>query len=96
MKNTSLKKIKKMPMRKCVVSNQILPKKELIRIVKTKEGNIFVDHSSKANGKGVYLQPKITLVNEAKKTKILEKTLQIKFNEEIYQEIISEIKNYWD
>lgn len=95
--NTSfLKKHKKTPMRRCVVSNQILPKKELIRIVKTKEGKIFVDHSRKANGKGAYIQPKIALILEAKKNKSLEKSLQIKINDEIYQEIISEIENYWD
>lgn len=89
-----LKKHKKIPMRKCVVSNQILPKRELIRIVKTKEGKIFVDHSGKANGKGAYIQPKIDLISEAKKNKSLEKALQIKINNEIYQEIISEIENY--
>lgn len=94
--NSSLKKHKKIPMRKCVVSNQLLPKKELIRIVRTKEGQIFVDHSNKANGKGVYLQPKINLVQTAKKTKALERALQSKISDEIYQEIISEIENYWD
>lgn len=92
----ALKNRKKIPMRKCVVSNQILPKKELIRIVKTKDGQVFVDHSNKVNGKGVYLQPKIALVLQAKKTKILEKFLAIKFSEEIYQQIIFEIENYWD
>ncbi|MGL5268737.1 MAG: RNase P modulator RnpM [Spiroplasma sp.] len=96
MSTSSLKKYKKIPIRKCVASNQILPKKELIRIVKTKNGKIFVDHSSKANGKGAYIQPKTALILEAKKNKILEKTLQTKINDEIYQEIISEIENYWD
>lgn len=91
-----LKKTKKIPMRKCVVSNQILPKRELIRIVKTKDGQVFVDHTNKANGKGVYLQPKVAFVEVAKKNKVLEKALAIKFNDEIYQQIIFEIKNHWD
>lgn len=83
-------------MRKCVVSNQILPKKELIRIVKTKEGQIFVDHSNKTNGKGAYMQPKVALVDQAKKSRVLEKALQTKISDEIYQAIIFEIENYWD
>lgn len=87
---------KKIPMRKCVVSNQVLPKKELIRIVRNKEGQIFVDHSNKANGKGAYIQPKIALVELAKKNKALEKALQTKISDEIYQTIICEIENYWD
>lgn len=87
---------KKIPMRKCVVSQQILPKKELIRIIKNKEGQIFVDHSNKANGKGAYIQPKVALVEEAKKNKALEKALQTKISDEIYQAIILEIENYWD
>nr|NKE38227.1 YlxR family protein [Spiroplasma platyhelix PALS-1] len=91
-----MKNYKKIPMRKCVVSHEILPKKELIRIIKNKDGKIFVDHSNKANGKGAYIQPKIALVNEAKKTKALEKALQTKISDEIYQAIISEIENYWD
>lgn len=92
----TLKPNKKIPMRKCVVSNQVLPKKELIRIIKNKDGAIFVDHSNKANGKGAYIQPKVALVIAAKKNKALEKALQTKITDEIYQDIISEIENYWD
>lgn len=92
----TVKNHKKIPMRKCVVSNQVLPKKELIRIVRNKEGQIFVDHSNKASGKGAYIQPKIALVELAKKNKALEKALQTKISDEIYQTIICEIENYWD
>ena len=49
-------KYKKIPMRMCVVTREKLPKKELIRIVKNKENEIFVDESGKQNGKGVYLK----------------------------------------
>lgn len=92
----TVKNHKKIPMRKCVVSQQVLPKKELIRIVKNKENQIFVDHNNKTNGKGAYIQPKIALVEEAKRNKALEKALQTKISDEVYQAIISEIENYWD
>lgn len=90
-------KKKKIPMRKCVVTNQILPKIELIRISFNKEGKLFVDHSGKASGRGVYLQPKIELVEKAKKTKVLSKVLKIEINnDEIYEQISNEIKKFWD
>ena len=49
-------KKRKIPMRTCVVTLEKLPKQELIRIVKNKEGEIFVDPTSKANGRGVYIK----------------------------------------
>lgn len=85
-----------MPMRKCIATNEVLPKIELIRIVLNKEGKIFVDHSGKANGRGVYIQPKVELVEKAKKNKALSKALKTQVNDEIYEEIISEIKKNWD
>ncbi|MDQ7982691.1 MAG: YlxR family protein [Spiroplasma sp.] len=87
---------KKIPMRKCVISNQILPKRELIRIVKNKEGQVFVDLSGRANGHGAYIQPNVALIDKAKVNKSLEKALATKLTDEIYQTIISTIENYWD
>ena len=48
--------VKKIPLRKCVVTQERLPKKELLRVVKNNEGEVFVDLSSKANGRGAYRQ----------------------------------------
>ena len=48
--------MKKIPMRKCVATNESLPKKELIRIVRTPEGTIEIDETGKRNGRGAYLR----------------------------------------
>ena len=49
-------KVRKIPMRTCVVTREKLPKAELIRVVRTPEGNVVIDESGKANGRGAYLK----------------------------------------
>lgn len=49
-------KTKKIPLRSCVVSKEKLPKQELIRVVKNKENEVFIDLTGKANGKGAYIK----------------------------------------
>ena len=48
--------MKKIPLRKCLATNEQLPKKELIRVVRNKEGQVFVDPTGKMNGRGAYLK----------------------------------------
>ena len=62
---------KKIPMRRCVATGEQLPKKELLRIVRTPEGNLEVDTTGKANGRGAYLKKDISAVDTAKKNKAL-------------------------
>ena len=62
--------VKKIPLRKCVVTQERLPKKDLLRIVKNNEGEVFVDLSSKANGRGAYIKKDLEVVEKAIKTKI--------------------------
>lgn len=80
-------KTKKIPMRTCVVSGEKLPKKELVRIVRNKEGEVFVDTTGKQNGRGVYLKKDKSILEKAKSSKILDKKLEININEEIYNEL---------
>ena len=80
-------KVKKIPMRTCVVSHEKLPKKELIRIVRNKDGEVFVDETGKLNGKGVYLKKDLDIINKAEKSKILNKYLEIDVNDEIYEKL---------
>ena len=80
-------KQKKIPMRTCVVSHEKLPKKELVRIVRNKDGEVFVDETGKLNGKGVYLKKDLDIINKAEKSKILNKYLEIDVNDEIYEEL---------
>ena len=66
-------KVKKIPMRTCVVTKENLPKKELLRIVRTPEGTVEVDESGKKNGRGAYIKKDLETLEIAKNKKILEK-----------------------
>lgn len=80
-------KNKKIPMRSCVVTKEKLPKGELLRIVRTPEGNVLVDTTGKLNGKGAYIKRDISVLEQAKKSKILERALEIEISDVIYEEI---------
>lgn len=83
---------KKIPMRTCVVTRESLPKKELIRIVRDKEGNVVIDESGKLNGRGAYLKKDIDVIKKCQKSKILERTLNVSIPESIYEELINMLK----
>ena len=80
-------KIKKIPLRTCVVTKEALPKKELLRIVRTPEHDVIVDESGKANGRGAYIKKDLAVLEQAKKSKILEKRLEITIEDSVYEEI---------
>ena len=80
-------KNKKIPMRTCVVTKEKLPKQELIRVVKNNENQVFIDLTGKANGRGAYIKKDIEVLNKAKKTKILERHLEITIPDSIYDEL---------
>ena len=75
-------KQKKVPMRTCVVTKEKYPKKELIRVVRDNTGKVTVDNSGKQNGRGAYLKKDL-----ARKTKALEKYLEVLIPEEVYEEL---------
>ena len=79
--------VKKIPMRTCVVTHEKLEKKDLVRIVRTPLKEIKVDPTMKANGRGAYLKKDLEVFLKAKKTKALEKALNIEINEETYLEL---------
>lgn len=78
--------MKKIPLRTCVVTKEKLPKKELLRIVRTNDG-IVVDETGKVNGHGAYLKKSMEALNLAKKSKALDKVLETTITDEIYDEI---------
>ena len=84
-------KVKKVPMRTCVVSHEKLMKKDLLRVVRNNNGEVFVDDTLKANGRGAYLKRDATVIEEARKTKILERHLECKIEDKIYDELLSKI-----
>ena len=76
--------MKKIPMRKCVATNESLPKKELIRIP---EGTIEIDETGKRNGRGAYLKRSVEALEAAMKRKSLVRSLECEIPEEIYDKL---------
>lgn len=83
---------KKIPMRRCVATGEQLPKKELLRIVRTPEGELKVDLSGKANGHGAYLKRSEDAIAVAKKNGALKKALSVDIPDSFYDEILQAIK----
>lgn len=75
-------------MRTCVVTREVLPKKDLIRITATKDGVVSVDPIGKAPGRGAYLKLTKDVIMQAKKQKTLNKKLNVEVPEEIYEELL--------
>ena len=86
-------KNRKIPMRSCVVTREKLPKLELLRIVKTTDGEVVADVSGKINGRGAYIKKDIAVLDRAIKTKILERQLETTISSEVYEEIRKIIEN---
>ncbi len=83
---------KKVPMRRCVATGELLPKKELIRIVRTPEGELQIDLTGKANGHGAYLKKSLDAVNTAKKNKALAKALETEIPDDVWQQLEAAVK----
>lgn len=79
--------MKKVVLRKCVATFEQLEKKELLRIVKNKEGQVFVDLTGRANGRGAYLKKSKEALEIARKKKSLARALECDIPETVYQEI---------
>ena len=80
-------KNRRIPLRTCVVTKEQFPKQELLRIVRDKEGNVTVDETGKANGRGAYIKKDLEVLEQAKKTKILDKKLECTIEDSLYEEI---------
>lgn len=80
-------KNKKIPMRSCVVTREKLPKMELLRIVRTPDGNVLADTTGKLNGKGAYIKKDISVLEKAYKSKILERVLETEISDSVYESI---------
>lgn len=80
-------KVKKIPMRTCVVTKEKCEKKELVRIVRTPLKEVVIDESGKLNGRGAYIKLNEEVIKKAKKNKILDRTLEVEVPESIYEEL---------
>ena len=81
-------KLKKIPMRTCVVTKEKCEKKDLLRIVRTPEGKIIVDLTGKANGRGAYLKKDVEVIKKAQASKILERVLEVVIDDSVYEEAL--------
>ena len=86
-------KVRKIPMRTCVVTNERFPKMELLRIVKTPEGEVKPDLTGKLNGHGAYIKKDVETLEKAMKNKALERHLETMISNEVYEEIRKIINN---
>ncbi|AZZ61178.1 YlxR family protein [Oenococcus sp. UCMA 16435] len=89
-------KAHKTPMRKDIVSGQMLPKKDLIRIVKTPTGELKLDPTGRANGRGAYVSVDVTLAKKAKMEKSLDSTFEMTVADVFYDELINFVKHQQD
>lgn len=78
---------KKTPLRKCIVTQEMKPKKELVRVVRSPEGEVFVDATSKKSGRGAYLSNDLTVIDDAQSKKILNRHLKTEVPDEIYDQL---------
>ena len=82
-------KVKKIPMRTCVVTKEKCEKRDLLRIVRTPEGKVIVDPTGKANGRGAYLKKDSEVIKKAKASKILERILEESIPDSIYDDALN-------
>lgn len=85
-------KVKKIPMRTCVVTREKYPKQELIRVVRTTEGEVVIDTTGKVNGHGAYLKKDVTVFEKAEKNKCLNKILGVEVPSSVFEELKNLVK----
>ena len=88
-----MSKVRKIPLRKCVITQERLPKQDLIRVVKDKEGTVTFDKTGKQNGRGAYLKKDPKVIKQAKKTHKLNRHLETTVPDSIYDAILEYIND---
>ena len=86
-------KTRRIPLRKSVVSNDVIDKRDLLRIVKNKEGEVFIDPTGKANGRGAYIKLDNAEALEAKKKKVFNRSFNMEVEESFYDELIAYVNH---
>ena len=85
-------KVKKIPMRTCCVTREKYPKGELVRVVRTPEGNVVIDDTGRVNGHGAYLKKDLAVIEKAEKSNVLSRTLEIEVSKEIFDKLKELVK----
>ena len=84
-------KQKKIPMRKCNGCGEQKPKKELVRIVKSPDGEVSLDLTGKASGRGAYICNNADCLQKARKSHRIDKAFEIAIPDEVYEQMLAEI-----
>ena len=84
-------KTRKAPLRMCLGCREMKPKKEMIRIVRNAESQIFVDHTSKASGRGAYVCPSRECFERVKKTNALSRALDQAIDDQVMERLMEAI-----
>ncbi|MYL33183.1 DUF448 domain-containing protein [Pontibacillus yanchengensis] len=87
---------KKTPLRKCIVTKEMMPKQQLIRVVRNKEGDVFIDKTGKQNGRGAYLTKDASVIETARQKNILAHHLKAKVDEDIYNQLLNVVEEQPD
>lgn len=90
MKNTN-EKVRRVPERRCTGCGESFPKKELIRIVRSPEGEVSIDFTGKKSGRGAYICPKSACFKKARKQGRIAKSLEITISDELYEALEREV-----
>lgn len=87
-------KNKKIPLRQCIGCREMKPKRDLLRILRTPEGELLLDDTGKKNGRGAYLCRDIQCFAKARKSKALERSFQMGIGQEIYEQLEKEWEGF--
>ena len=83
---------KKIPMRQCMGCRERKPKRELVRIVRSPEGAVSVDHKGKAPGRGMYICPDPECLKKAVRAKAIQRSLEVEVTEELLEALAAELE----
>lgn len=84
-----MNKVKKVPLRKCVVTGEQHPKGEMFRVVRTPEGDVVVDNTGKTRGRGAYIVKKKSAITQAQKKKVLSRHLEVEIPDSLFEELLN-------
>ncbi len=79
-------------MRTCIITKEKCEKKDLVRIVRTKDNEVLIDLTGKKNGRGAYLKKSLEVFEKAEKSKILDRVLEVNVDKKIYDELKELVK----
>ena len=84
--------VKKIPLRQCIGCGEMKSKKEMIRVIKTAEGELFLDATGRKNGRGAYLCPSMECFKKAVKGRGLERSFKMAIPREVYETLEKEME----